>query len=94
MTTEQRRAERAQQGSRRKRDIQAAGLGKAEAPSRAWIDAVAWAKRELPDEYPDLAAAAYVTAKRGGHSPTQQSVQLQLKARRRDKATLDRVRLS
>jgi len=65
------------------------GLGKRTTPSETWLKALEWAKRELPDQHPDFAAAAYVTAKRGGHSPTPQSVLEQLEAQRRDMASLE-----
>jgi hypothetical protein len=82
MTSDQQRAERVQQGSRRQRDLAAV---KAQAGGGV---AIAWAERELPDESPILAAAAYATELRGSHSPTAESVLRRLKAQGRDWATL------
>lgn len=89
------RALRAEQGSRRKRDLAAAGATGTDAGaiSRAtYLRALAWAESNLPDEHGPFAAAAAMTLKTlVGRYPDVAEVRERLKAQGRDLADLEEL---
>lgn len=91
MTSDQQRRERVQQGSRRQRDLDAAGDAAAQSRDR-YLQAVAWAQRSLPHEHPPFAASAAMTIRqRSGRWPTAESVKARLVEQGRDMTSLERL---
>jgi hypothetical protein len=92
---EEKRRERAANGSRRQRDLNAAGLSPTgnrnpvEASKRSFAEASAWASEHLPGESPNFAGGAFLTLRwHLKRQPTVDEVRQRLKVQGHDKATL------
>lgn len=75
MSTEAQRAQRAANGSRRKRDREAAGM--------TFDRALAWAEANVPEAHAPFAASSALTLRMLGHPVTPDNVRANLKAQGR-----------
>jgi hypothetical protein len=77
-------------GAYRGDDREAARLAAAKGYWEFWGPKLDWAKRELPDESPAMAASAYQTlARHWGRRPTRGEVLNRLRQQRRDIASIE-----